>query len=530
MKMPGLLDDQELQARYNQFRVNPIAMNPLQMALYQAGEGIATGQGARLDQVLRGAAQGGVQGYNQALQNQQIYARAKAQMDAQRAQLERELAKEEQERRKRELEIQQATFNLGKGSIDLKNQQSDRLTAQSEKAQKALLPRNQAKAILAAKGLPADENAVDQYLAINPPDRVINEYNTLVPDAATLAAQQIEEAEATKSANFIKAMQEGNRDAILANAPDSVLATAANNMLKTQDDVKAAQTLYERTVNVLDTVFQKDAAGNFVMDGGTKAKNPEVFNSPAYFSAYATFTNQFAKPIIGEGGKLIIPQVAYPAPDGLKNEINDKSNRTTVKVVNNLKIMTDLSKTSSDAVTGAVKGISFADEVLQSLQTLNDTGKGLPSFLDQATLSTPEAADLAVKYANLVLTIKETPYNLGVLQGIDNVVLQRVINDPTPTNMINFAQRFLADESARMAMAQKALESQKRFQIQSLNATLLGQGLEQDQINRLIEDVLTSTRMMRQAQTDLSSQVPKRGPSPFADNPGTIDMSPVENL
>ena len=56
MKMPGLLDDKELQAKYDQFRVNPIAMNPLQMAMYQAGEGIATGQGARLDQVLRGAA------------------------------------------------------------------------------------------------------------------------------------------------------------------------------------------------------------------------------------------------------------------------------------------------------------------------------------------------------------------------------------------------------------------------------------------------------------------------------------------
>ena len=91
---PGLLDDEQLQAAYNQFKVNPIAMDPWRMALYQAGQGIATGEGARLDQVLRGAAQGGVEGYNQALQNQMMYEQATLAMKA----------KEEEERKKRETE------------------------------------------------------------------------------------------------------------------------------------------------------------------------------------------------------------------------------------------------------------------------------------------------------------------------------------------------------------------------------------------------------------------------------------------
>jgi hypothetical protein len=91
---PGLLDDEQLQAAYNQFKVNPIAMDPWRMALYQAGQGIATGEGARLDQVLRGAAQGGVEGYNQGLQNQLMYEQAMQAMQA----------KEEEERKKRETE------------------------------------------------------------------------------------------------------------------------------------------------------------------------------------------------------------------------------------------------------------------------------------------------------------------------------------------------------------------------------------------------------------------------------------------
>jgi len=92
--MYGLLDDEQLQAAYNQFKVNPIAMDPWRMALYQAGQGIATGEGARLDQVLRGAAQGGVEGYNQGLQNQLMYEQAMQAMQA----------KEEEERKKRETE------------------------------------------------------------------------------------------------------------------------------------------------------------------------------------------------------------------------------------------------------------------------------------------------------------------------------------------------------------------------------------------------------------------------------------------
>ena len=535
MKMPGLLDDKELQAKYDQFRVNPIAMNPLQMAMYQAGEGIATGQGARLDQVLRGAAQGGVQGYNQALQNQQVYARAKAQMDAQRAQLERKLAKEEQEKRKRELEIEEKRQSIGQKDTTFgqANTLFQRGTTeynqkQADLAEQDLSLQQRAKMVLEAQNLPATERDIKNYLLVKG-GQLDKDFAYLVPDVPTTAANLEKTVEDAKSVKFIKAMQEGDRNAILANAPDSVLATTANNMLKTKEDIEAAKTLYERTVNVLDTVFQKDAAGNFVMDASGKATKESVFNSPEYFSAYATFTNQFAKPILGEGGKLIIPQIAYPAPDGLQNVVNDASNRTTVKVVNQLKIVTDLSKPSKEAVTGAVKGISFADEVLQSLQTLNDSGKGLPSFLEQAFLGTQEASDLAVKYANLVLTIKETPYNLGVLQGIDNVVLQRVISDPTPSNMINFAQRFIADDSARMAMAQKALESQKRFQIKSLNATLLGQGLKQDQIDRLIDDVMNSTNMMRGALEDVSQPVSKTI-SPFADNPGTIDFSAGDDL
>jgi len=91
---PGLLDDEQLQAAYNQFKVNPIAMDPWRMALYQAGQGIAAGEGARLDQVLRGAAQGGVEGYNQGLQNQLLYEQAMQAMQA----------KEEEERKKRETE------------------------------------------------------------------------------------------------------------------------------------------------------------------------------------------------------------------------------------------------------------------------------------------------------------------------------------------------------------------------------------------------------------------------------------------
>ena len=78
-------------------------------------------------------------------------------------------------------------------------------------------------------------------------------------------------------------------------------------------------------------------------------------------------------------------------------------------------------------------------------------------------------------------------------------------------------------------MAQKALESQKRFQIKSLNATLLGQGLKQDQIDRLIDDVMNSTNMMRGALEDVSQPVSKTI-SPFADNPGTIDFSAGDDL
>lgn len=105
---PGLLSDEQLEAQYNQFRVNPIAMNPLQMALYQAGQGIATGEGDRLDQILRGAAQGGVQGYNQGLQNQMIYQQYQERQALLEAEAQRKQEREDVERRYREALTEQA--------------------------------------------------------------------------------------------------------------------------------------------------------------------------------------------------------------------------------------------------------------------------------------------------------------------------------------------------------------------------------------------------------------------------------------
>lgn len=105
---PGLLDDEQLAQAYNQFKVNPIAMDPWRMALYQAGQGIATGEGARLDQVLRGAAQGGVEGYNQALQNQMMYEQATLAMKAKEEEAKRKRETEEIERKYREALTRQA--------------------------------------------------------------------------------------------------------------------------------------------------------------------------------------------------------------------------------------------------------------------------------------------------------------------------------------------------------------------------------------------------------------------------------------
>lgn len=105
---PGLLDDEQLAQAYNQFKVNPIAMDPLRMALYQAGQGIATGEGARLDQVLRGAAQGGVEGYNQGLQNQLLYEQAMQAMKAKEEEAKRKRETEEIERKYREALTRQA--------------------------------------------------------------------------------------------------------------------------------------------------------------------------------------------------------------------------------------------------------------------------------------------------------------------------------------------------------------------------------------------------------------------------------------
>jgi hypothetical protein len=83
-------------------------MNPLQMALYQAGQGIATGEGDRLDQILRGAAQGGVQGYNQGLQNQMIYQQYQERQALLEAEARRKREQEEIERRYREALTEQA--------------------------------------------------------------------------------------------------------------------------------------------------------------------------------------------------------------------------------------------------------------------------------------------------------------------------------------------------------------------------------------------------------------------------------------
>ena len=537
MKMPGLLDDQELQAQYDRFRVNPIAMNPLQMALYQAGEGIATGQGARLDQVLRGAAQGGVQGYNQALQNQQIYARAKAQMDAQRAQLERELAKEEQERRKRELEIQQARFNLGKGSIDLENQQSDRLAAQSEKAQKALLPRNQAEAILKAKGLPADKNAVDQYLAINPPDRVTNEYNTLVPDAAKLAELEKEEEKQANRQKYIQAVIDGNKADILKYADDNVINTVAANVLKSQEERDLAKSLFERTLNGLDGVYlkQADNPNAYVFQNGKRAIDENYIRSPEYFQAYSTFKNQYAKPILGEGDKMVIPEIPYPAPKTVEGEVataygdnlRKETNRETIQYINGAAIVKGLSKTAKESMAGAYKALRFVKRTEVFLDELEASGRGLPTLVEQVSQGTPDAAKLANLYANLVLTIKEKPYNLGVLQGIDNVVLQKVISDPTdPLNITNFMQRMTATGLIRLEIMKNALAFQRESQIDALEGQLNVDGLSSEKIQNISNQLLRDT-----SKIPTNRSTPKREPeSPFAGNPGSVNEDALQGL
>ncbi len=464
MKMPGLLDDKELQAKYDQFRVNPIAMNPLQMAMYQAGEGIATGQGARLDQVLRGAAQGGVQGYNQALQNQQVYARAKAQMDAQRAQLERELEKERLEADFKRQQIEASKASTAKTRQDTAITGQTFLGEQEQKQAENAQYDSMVEQVYNARkeaGILSEDTSLEQFKLSTPEETILADVKQINPTMAFAKA-------AENDALYRQALSQENFVDALKYAPSNDISLVMQ--YKTKEDEEPKQIL-ERLNKKLKGGWLKGPDGNFILQNGQKVADPAIVNSPEYYDAFSMYMDLYGKPQAMEGGGFMIKQPDYPAPIGFNLEAKKSALTDAIKIVGGFAMTKPMDKTALANLTGQITSLVA---VQQTEDILNRIGPSIDQIDLLAPVTTQKGRELQSAFTELALRMKEKPYNLGVLQGIDNVVLQQVLGNPTTNeNLQTIFAKLKVDPFQFLQMSAKILEDRKRGLFQTSIGTLV---------------------------------------------------------
>jgi hypothetical protein len=164
-------------------------------------------------------------------------------------------------------------------------------------------------------------------------------------------------------------------------------------------------------------------------------RDPTFVETPEYAEAYGRYKNKALKPSLSQSGTATyIPRSDYPAPEGMEAQTTTSALSKVTQTPGGTQI-NQMNPDDSKEVRTLFSNIQKLEEFENIVQNVDLNN------MDRITSDSPEVARLSTIYNDLLLRLKEQPYNLGVITGPDMDLMESILDNPAkadPTNIRAF--------------------------------------------------------------------------------------------
>jgi hypothetical protein len=164
-------------------------------------------------------------------------------------------------------------------------------------------------------------------------------------------------------------------------------------------------------------------------------RDPAFVETPEYAEAYGRYKNKALRPSLSQSGTATyIPRSDYPAPEGMEAQTTTSALSKVTQTPGGTQI-NQMNPDDSKEVRTLFSNIQKLEEFENIVQNVDLNN------MDRITSDSPEVARLSTIYNDLLLRLKEQPYNLGVITGPDMDLMESILDNPAkadPTNIRAF--------------------------------------------------------------------------------------------
>jgi hypothetical protein len=181
-------------------------------------------------------------------------------------------------------------------------------------------------------------------------------------------------------------------------------------------------------------------------------RDPEYQKTPEYADAWFWYKTTELDPRANYDGSVIIQSSDFPPPPGYEPPTLQSGEGRKLSQVGGVTISSKPSDTSQKQINDTLAGLATVQRVEDQLVAI-----GVPNFEERLKQNDPEVARLASRYGVMLMSIKEVPFNLGVLQELDKQEMQNIIANPTDPKNIRNIMRTLPTFMAQSSTVKQAL-------------------------------------------------------------------------
>lgn len=164
-------------------------------------------------------------------------------------------------------------------------------------------------------------------------------------------------------------------------------------------------------------------------------RDPKYVETPEYAEAYGRYKDKALRPSLSQSGTATyIPSSTYPAPEGMEAQTGTSALSKVTQTPTGVQI-NQMNPDDSKEVRTLFSNIQKLEEFEKIVQNVDLNN------MDRITSDSPEVARLSTIYNDLLLRLKEQPYNLGVITGPDMDLMESILDNPAkadPTNIRAF--------------------------------------------------------------------------------------------
>ena len=164
-------------------------------------------------------------------------------------------------------------------------------------------------------------------------------------------------------------------------------------------------------------------------------RDPAFVETPEYAEAYGRYKNKALRPSLSQSGTATyIPRSDYPAPEGMEAQTTTSALSKVTQTPGGTQI-NQMNPDDSKEVRDLFSSIQKLEEFENIVRNIDLNN------MDRITSDSPEIAKLGTIYTDLLMRLKEKPYNLGVITGPDMDLMESILENPAkadPTNIRAF--------------------------------------------------------------------------------------------